>query len=638
VDALLKTRIEDRPQSVDDILSELLEMPDHESGDAEAQNRPSPQPAEQKELTLDAPRLYTSPGGRVPPRRVPRGSNPWFWIISTGMLAGVGAFTFWPQIEPLLSPPEQESARAPDHIEGTTIPKDILQRPLPADEPPEVPESVNFTRKADDFRMEQYRQLDQRDKEISALLRSARAKIERGELVDPVDENALAVYRAVLLLDEDNVDALQGIDEIGSRLIERAPASLDGGELEAVLDDLDVSGIEDPRIEEMRQRVDDLLREETAARDAHPEATLAEETQGVTRMQPEQDGLADQSVAEQRLAEAEPQAPELESIRRQDETRQERSGEPQRQEAAITEHRTAPEAEDTARIKSLLLQARIASGGGALNRASAADALPYYQEVLSLDPGNEEASAGVSRVYRFYIDQANESLATDRFEDVSKNLDLAAAILPGSETVGLLRQQLALRQSELAEAERKKRAESKSAATRKAPKAKPPIDNKQLANGIAAYYGGRYEEAYARLKPLAEKGSARAQFRLGVMYLRGRGVGQNLGAGTQWIKKAFPRIQDSAVAGEAWAQADLGSLYQTGLLVAKNDAEAVRWYRAAAEQGYAGAQTNLGAMYADGKGVAPDRDEAVKWLRLAAEQGDKIARENLSALGVQNLN
>ncbi len=72
-----------------------------------------------------------------------------------------------------------------------------------------------------------------------------------------------------------------------------------------------------------------------------------------------------------------------------------------------------------------------------------------------------------------------------------------------------------------------------------------------FSDGVAAYDRGDYATAFSEWKPLAEQGNAGAQFNLGVMYYKGRGVPQDY-------------------------------------------AEAVKWYRKAAEQGNAGAQFNLG--------------------------------------------
>ncbi|HBK79264.1 MAG TPA: hypothetical protein DDZ83_06205, partial [Nitrospinae bacterium] len=81
--------------------------------------------------------------------------------------------------------------------------------------------------------------------------------------------------------------------------------------------------------------------------------------------------------------------------------------------------------------------------------------------------------------------------------------------------------------------------------------------------GLDAYKRGDYATALKEWRPLAERGHAVAQFNLGLMYAKGKGV---------------PR--DYKIAS--------------------------KWYRMSAEQGDAGAQYNLGLMYAKGQGVLKD--------------------------------
>jgi len=90
------------------------------------------------------------------------------------------------------------------------------------------------------------------------------------------------------------------------------------------------------------------------------------------------------------------------------------------------------------------------------------------------------------------------------------------------------------------------------------------------SEGHAAYKRGDYTAALREWRPLAEQGHARAQYSLGFLYDKSRGV-------------------------------------------MKDYAEAVRWYRKAAGQGYARARNNLGVMYAEGRGVPQDHAEAVRW-------------------------
>jgi TPR repeat protein len=89
-----------------------------------------------------------------------------------------------------------------------------------------------------------------------------------------------------------------------------------------------------------------------------------------------------------------------------------------------------------------------------------------------------------------------------------------------------------------------------------------------------AYERGDYTQAARLFTPLAEQGVAGAQFYLGLMHEKGRGV-----------------RQDHSVA--------------------------LMWFRKAATQGYAGPQNNLGLLYERGRGVRKDVVRALMWYTLA---------------------
>jgi TPR repeat protein len=89
-----------------------------------------------------------------------------------------------------------------------------------------------------------------------------------------------------------------------------------------------------------------------------------------------------------------------------------------------------------------------------------------------------------------------------------------------------------------------------------------------------AYERGEYTQAARLFSPLAEQGVASAQFYLGVMHEKGRGVRQD---------------------------------YPTALT----------WFRKAAAQGFAGPQNNLGLMYERGRGVRKDLVRALMWYHIA---------------------
>ena len=146
--------------------------------------------------------------------------------------------------------------------------------------------------------------------------------------------------------------------------------------------------------------------------------------------------------------------------------------------------------------------------------------------------------------------------------------------------------------------------------------------------GMDANNREEYATALREWRPLAEQGDALAQYNLGVLYRKGRGVPQDDVQALQWYQKA-------AAQGQAKAQYNLGTLYFNGEGVPKDYQQALRWFRLAADQGEALAQTKMAIMYDDGHGVPKDFVQAHKWYNLAAVNGDKPAAELRDALAKQ---
>lgn len=136
--------------------------------------------------------------------------------------------------------------------------------------------------------------------------------------------------------------------------------------------------------------------------------------------------------------------------------------------------------------------------------------------------------------------------------------------------------------------------------------------------GMDANNRDDYATALHEWRPLADQGDALAQYNLGLLYRKGRGVPQDDVQARQWFAKA-------AAQGQAKAQFNLGTLYYNGEGVPKDYQQALRWLRLAADQGEALAQTKIGVMYDDGRGVRQDIVQAYKWYSLAATNGDKPA-------------
>lgn len=146
----------------------------------------------------------------------------------------------------------------------------------------------------------------------------------------------------------------------------------------------------------------------------------------------------------------------------------------------------------------------------------------------------------------------------------------------------------------------------------------------QLALGLRHYEGvngGRpdFMEALKWFARSAAQGNATAQFSLGNLYDKGRGVARDPAQAFAWYRKA-------AEQGFPAAQLNVGIMYEAGDCPAPGDlAEAARWYRRAAEQRLPMAQYNLGCLYAKGHGVPQDFEEAYAWLTVASFNGQPSA-------------
>jgi len=103
-------------------------------------------------------------------------------------------------------------------------------------------------------------------------------------------------------------------------------------------------------------------------------------------------------------------------------------------------------------------------------------------------------------------------------------------------------------------------------------------------DGMISYHTGDYKSALMEWQLLAEKGDAKSQYGLGMLYYDGSGV-----------------LQD----------------YK----------QAAYWYTKAAEQGDSSSQFALGVMYINGKGVLRSYKDAAKWIRAAYENGYERAEE-----------
>jgi TPR repeat protein len=92
-------------------------------------------------------------------------------------------------------------------------------------------------------------------------------------------------------------------------------------------------------------------------------------------------------------------------------------------------------------------------------------------------------------------------------------------------------------------------------------------------------------------------------------------------------------VRKLAAGGDPEAQYRLGCMYERGKGVRKNMSDAARWYLKAAEQEHRNAPGKLAEFYYNGTGVKKDPKEGEKWDRIAVEKQDLPAcAEILEAL------
>jgi hypothetical protein len=140
-------------------------------------------------------------------------------------------------------------------------------------------------------------------------------------------------------------------------------------------------------------------------------------------------------------------------------------------------------------------------------------------------------------------------------------------------------------------------------------------------------------ETQESVETLAERGSADAQFSLGLKCASGKGSAQDYAQAEHWYLKA-------AEQNHALAHLNLGVMYANGQGQPPDPAKSLLWMQKAADLGDASAQFRLGELShrAVRVGVAPvdgrARIDAYKWYRLAADQGYQGAQTACESVNV----
>jgi localization factor PodJL len=135
------------------------------------------------------------------------------------------------------------------------------------------------------------------------------------------------------------------------------------------------------------------------------------------------------------------------------------------------------------------------------------------------------------------------------------------------------------------------------------------------------------------LRGAALAGDRNAMYEIADRYFTGRGVPSNPGEGIKWFIRAADK-------GSAIAAYRLGMIHEKGLGVQQDRRQARTYYVLAAESGHVRAMHNLAVIIlevpagADGK---PDYAAAIPWFRKAADHGLRDSQYNLGVLYARGL-
>ena len=142
-----------------------------------------------------------------------------------------------------------------------------------------------------------------------------------------------------------------------------------------------------------------------------------------------------------------------------------------------------------------------------------------------------------------------------------------------------------------------------------------------LQKADAAHDNADFKEAYAIYKTLDDRGRARDETGICLMYANGE-------LGKRDMAEAIAHYDKAAAAGDGYAQYQLGLAFREGTGVEKDTAEAEKWFvqagkslHQAALRQDAEAQYFLSLLYRNGLGVVKDLQESGRWLQKAAEKG-----------------
>ena len=258
---------------------------------------------------------------------------------------------------------------------------------------------------------------------IENNLTRAREAEQMGRLFEPPGDNALEYYHAVLELDAEHAEALQGVAELAGSLVADAMPKIESeafAQARSLLDQAEQVSESAPGLASAREK---LLAAEQVAKQR---ATLQE--QELARQQREA-AAREQALAERRAAEERARQARLREQQEQERLRQEELA---RQQAQADQ---AAALFSNVRVRGLLARADTHFSRGEYRQPAGDNALEAYAEALSLDPDNQQVIAGIERTVKMIIPEMEVLLQEQQFRKARELYEKLLETVPESEAL-----------------------------------------------------------------------------------------------------------------------------------------------------------------------------------------------------------
>lgn len=244
--------------------------------------------------------------------------------------------------------------------------------------------------------------VDVKQEKIDQLLTRAQAAIAAEHYVIPLSDSALEAYRAVLNLDEFNVQAKLEMEAMAGLLLDKANAAIDAGNFDMAQDLL-------RQVRSVASNAQGLMSTEMRLRRQQQMAQEAERQQRLLEQQAAEEAAKEEELRQQRQAALERQ--------RQQSLKADREAEQAELAKQQAEAEAAAAMFTNIRVRGLLAKADTYYTRGEYHVPVGENALAAYSQVLELDANNAAAQEGLDKTVAAIIEELEDLLANQRVNE-----------------------------------------------------------------------------------------------------------------------------------------------------------------------------------------------------------------------------